>query len=472
MTFRQGDSVGDYKIIGALGAGGMGRVFKVEHVFTKRLEAMKILLRDQANQQEFVQRFLREVQVQASLNHPNIASVYNAFVVEDDLLLVMELIEGESLESVLQRGPLPWRTAVGYACQALSALGEAHAKEITHRDIKPSNIMITPAHTVKITDFGLAKVGGVDVRLTQSGALMGSVHYASPEQMKGSSATDGRSDLYSLGVVLYEMVTGSKPFDGESQFAIMSGHVADAPIPPIVRRPALPQALSDLILYSLAKKPEDRPVSASDFLQALERISSASDFESGKGSKLLQSRIVRVGGAIGVLALAAILVVHSRQSPAIVARPVEVHSLPSTPPVLTLPIGTTMTVLIPTSISTNTHRRGQTFVATLKDPLIAGSETIAKGGAVVEGQVEEAEKGGRFKGRAQLVVRLTRLHTAERGIVAIASDMMSRQGGTGFVKHGAPAVLRAGTLLSFHTTSPVTVTVAPDGILNSNSQPH
>jgi serine/threonine protein kinase len=146
MTFRQGDSVGDYKIIGALGAGGMGRVFKVEHVFTRRLEAMKILLRDQANQQEFVQRFLREVQVQASLNHPNIASVYNAFVVEDDLLLVMELIEGESLESVLQRGPLPWRTAVGYACQALSALGEAHAKEITHRDIKPSNIMITPDH--------------------------------------------------------------------------------------------------------------------------------------------------------------------------------------------------------------------------------------------------------------------------------------------------------------------------------------
>jgi hypothetical protein len=136
---------------------------------------------------------------------------------------------------------------------------------------------------------------------------------------------------------------------------------------------------------------------------------------------------------------------------------------------LTLPTGTTMTVLIPASISTNTHRRGQAFFATLKDPLIAGSATIAKGGDVVEGEVEDAEKGGRFKGRAQLVVRLTRLHTTERGIVEIASDTVSRQGGTGFVKHGAPAILRAGTLLSFHTTSPVAVT-APDGILNSNSQ--
>src|ERR1700680_87870 len=126
MTFRPGDIIGDYKIIGVLGGGGMGRVFKVEHVITRRLEAMKILLRDQANQQEFVRRFLREVQVQASLNHPNIASVHNAFLVEDDLLMVMELIEGESLESVIQRGPIPWRTAVGYACQALSALRYAH----------------------------------------------------------------------------------------------------------------------------------------------------------------------------------------------------------------------------------------------------------------------------------------------------------------------------------------------------------
>jgi serine/threonine protein kinase len=228
MTFRPGDTVGDYKIIGVLGGGGMGRVFKVGHVITRRIEAMKILLRDQGNQPELVGRFLREVQVQASLNHPNIASVHNAFLLDDELLMVMEFIDGESLERLMQRGPIPWRTAVEYACQALKALGYAHAKGITHRDIKPSNIMITPEQIVKITDFGLAKITSEDVRLTQSGAVMGSVYYAPPEQVIGSSTIDGRCDVYSLGVVLYEMVTGCKPFDGASHFAIMCGYMAEA----------------------------------------------------------------------------------------------------------------------------------------------------------------------------------------------------------------------------------------------------
>jgi len=469
MTFRPGEIIGDYKIIGVLGGGGMGRVFKVEHVITRRLEAMKILLRDQANQQEFVRRFLREVQVQASLNHPNIASVHNAFLVEDDLLMVMELIEGESLESLIQRGPVPWRTAVGYACQALSALSYAHAKAITHRDIKPSNIMITPDRTVKITDFGLAKIIGEDVRLTKSGAVMGSVHYAPPEQVKGSAAIDGRGDVYSLGVVLYELVTGRKPFDGDSHFAIMCSHVADAPTPPIERCPDLPQALNNVILTAMAKTPEERPASASEFLQALERVSSAPDLKSSQGR---QSRIVRIGSAVVVLALAAILVGHFRQSPHSMPLPAIVESsLPALrkPPagMLILPAGTTMTVSIPRPVSTSTHRSGQAFFATLKDPLIAGSETIATAGALVEGQVQKAENGGRFKGRAQLVVRLIRLHTKERGIVGITSDSLSQQGGSGFLRRGAPAVLRAGTLLSFHNISPVSVSTVSDGSLNS-----
>ena len=145
-------------------------------------------------------------------------------------------------------------------------LSYAHAKGITHRDIKPSNIMITPEQIVKITDFGLAKITDEDVRLTQSGAVMGSVYYAPPEQVKGSSAIDGRSDVYSLGVVLYEMVTGCKPFDGASHFAIMCGHVAEAPTPPIERSPDLPQALNDVILTTMAKAPEKRLASAGDFL--------------------------------------------------------------------------------------------------------------------------------------------------------------------------------------------------------------
>ncbi len=465
MTFRPGDVIGDYRIVAVLGRGGMGHVFKVEHVITRRLEAMKVLLRDQAAQPEFVQRFLREVQVQASLNHPNIAAVHNAFQVQDDLLLIMELIEGESLESVLQRGPLPWPDAVRCACQALAALAYAHAKAITHRDIKPGNIMITPDGAVKITDFGLAKIARDDRRLTHSGAVMGSVYYAPPEQVKGSAVIDGRSDIYSLGVVLYEMVTGRKPFDGDSRFAIMSAQVADAPAPPIERRPDLPQSLNDAILTSLAKKPEERFASAGEFLQALQRVGSADESAPGnirsRWLELLQSRLARAGAAIVAVALGVVLIGHSRPIPAV---PTALSAESSPQPVrkptasaLILSAGTPLRVLLPKTLSTSTHDTGDAFFATLKDPLIVGSETVAKAGAMVEGRVEHVERGGRFKGRPLLVVRLTRLHTIERGPVAIASDSISRQGGAGFLKRGAPAFLPAGSVLSFHNTFAVAV---------------
>jgi hypothetical protein len=244
----------------------------------------------------------------------------------------------------------------------------------------------------------------------------------------------------------------------------------------------LPQALNDVILTSMAKTPEERLASAGDFLQALERVSSAPDPKSSQGrrswlgrmraGKLLQSHIARVGSAAVVLALAAILVAHFRQSPHSMPQRTTVESsLPALrkPPaeMLILPAGTKMTVLIPRPVSTSTHRSGQAFFATLRDPLIAGSETIATAGALVEGQVRNAENGGRFKGRAQLVVCLTRLHTKERGIIGITSDSLSQQGGSGFLRRGAPAVLRAGSLLSFHTISPVSVSTVSDGSLNS-----
>jgi len=228
--------------------------------------------------------------------------------------------------------------------------------------------------------------------------------------------------------------------------------------------------------------PEERLASASDFLRALERVSSAPDLKSSKGrlmwtkrmraTTLPQSRLVRVGCAVVVLALGAILVAHSRQSPHNMPQRATVESyLPALrkPPagMLILPEGTTMTVLIPRPISTSTHRTGQAFFATLKEPLIAGSETIATAGALVEGQVKKAENGGRFKGRAQLVVRLTRLHTKERGIIAITSDSLNQQGGSGFLWRGAPAVLRGGAALSFHNISLVSVSTASDGSLNS-----
>jgi Serine/threonine protein kinase len=326
--------------------------------------------------------------------------------------------------------------------------------------------MITPDGVVKITDFGLAKIARDDMRLTHSGAVMGSVHYAPPEQVKGSAVIDGRSDIYSLGVVLYEMVTGRKPFDGDSRFAIMSAQVAEAPVPPIERRPDLPQSLNDVILTSLAKKPEDRFASAGEFLQALQRVGSVAESTHGNPHsmwiKLWQSRLVRAGAAIAAVALGVVLIGHSRPIPAVPAAPAALES--SQPPLrkppapaLILSAGTPLRVLLPKALSTSTQGTGDLFFATLKDPLIIDSETVAKAGAVVEGRVEHAERGGRFKGRAQLVVRLTRLHTIERGPVAIASDSLSRQGGAGFLKHGAPAVLPAGAVLSFHNIYAVAV---------------
>ena len=253
MGFSIGDSVGDYRILEELGRGGMGQVFKVEHTITRRVEAMKILAGGRPDVQQAA-RSLREIQLQASLDHPNIAAVHNAFWAGDDLVLVMELIEGRSLRSVLEDGRLPLATTLDYAGQALSALSYAHAHGVIHRDISPANMMIGPDAVLKLTDFGLAK-GSLDARLSQSGAPLGSLWYMPPEQVRGS-ATDARSDIYSLGAVLYELASGRKPFDGESAYAIMADQVAKPPAPLSEVDPSLPQALSAAVLRALDKEPQ------------------------------------------------------------------------------------------------------------------------------------------------------------------------------------------------------------------------
>ena len=174
MSFGIGDTVGTYKIVGAIGAGGMGEVFRVEHVVTKRVEAMKILAAATSTSSEQDQRFLREIQVQASLSHPNIAAVHNAFWEDKHLVMIMELIEGASLRTLLEGGRIPLASAIDYACQALAALDYAHSHGVVHRDISPANMIITEDGTLKLTDFGLAK-SLKDIRLTQTGALVGSL---------------------------------------------------------------------------------------------------------------------------------------------------------------------------------------------------------------------------------------------------------------------------------------------------------
>ena len=271
MSFRIGDTVGTYKIVAAIGSGGMGEVFRVEHAVTRRVEAMKILAADTSCTREQDQRFLREIQLQAHLSHPHIAAVHNAFWQDGHLIMIMELIGGSSLRSVLERGRLPLPSAIDYACQALEALDYAHAAGVVHRDISPANMILTEGGALKLTDFGLAK-SLHDIRLTQTGTLLGSLYYASPEQIRGTGKTDARADIYSLGAVLFEMVTGEKLFASESPFTLMLAHVEQPPRRPSEVRRDLPPEMDEIVLKALEKDPEKRFPSAELFRCALESV--------------------------------------------------------------------------------------------------------------------------------------------------------------------------------------------------------
>ncbi len=267
MSLQCGDTIGDYLIIAELGVGGMGKVFKVRNLISDRVEALKVLLPDLQNNQELVNRFLREIKVHASLVHPNIAILYTATCVSNQLLMFIEMIDGITLAEKIKSGPLDPRDAVNYMSQMLLALSYAHNRGVIHRDIKPSNIMVTPKGVVKLMDFGIAR-GDSDRKLTSTGTALGSLYYMSPEQVKGSEP-DGRSDLYSAGVAAYEILTGKTPFDGQTEYAIMTAHVMSEPDPPVKWNPNLPPALSAVIMKSLAKNSAERFQTAEEFRLAL-----------------------------------------------------------------------------------------------------------------------------------------------------------------------------------------------------------
>ena len=268
--FSTGQHVGDYEILSILGHGGMGKVYKVRNIISDRVEAMKILLPDLNSNQSLADRFLREIRLLATLNHPNIAALRTALTYENQLVMIMEFVEGETLANRLARAPLSTAEAVNYSEQVLAALSYAHKQNIIHRDIKPANMMLTPQGVVKLMDFGIAR-SSTDGSLTSTGTTLGSLNYMPPEQVRGEGA-DARSDIYSFGVSLYEMLTGKLPFQSDSQYALMTAHLNETPPAPITLREDLPPGLNEIIMIAISKNPSERFQSADAFRNALSTV--------------------------------------------------------------------------------------------------------------------------------------------------------------------------------------------------------
>jgi len=264
-----GNVISSYKIMAKLGEGAMGTVYKGLDFMLDREVAIKVLRPELARYPELVERFRAEAVTLAKLHHANIATLYNFLRQGDDYFMVMEYVPGETLDALLRRcGALPSQQAVALFAQALEGIARAHKMGIIHRDIKPANVMLTPAGEVKVMDFGIAKALNSAQRLTREGRLVGTVEYMSPEQIHGE-ALDTRSDIYSLGVLLYELLTGRAPFSSTSEFAIMQAHVSAAPLPPRELVPSIPQAVERALLQALAKEPAQRFETAEAFRTAL-----------------------------------------------------------------------------------------------------------------------------------------------------------------------------------------------------------
>ena len=263
-----GQLLGNYKIEAKLGEGGMGAVYRGVDTMLDREVAIKALKPELASQTAIVERFRSEAVTLAKLNHPNIAALYTMFRQGEELYMVLEFVRGETLDEILQkRGALPADEVIPVFCQILDGIDHAHELGIVHRDIKPANMMLTEGGKLKVLDFGIARLLG-SARMTRAGNIIRTLEYMAPEQVKGQE-TDARSDIYALGMMLYEVLTGKTPFDTENEFELMKLQTEEMPVLPRTINPAIPEEVEAAIMQAIAKNPDERYQTAGEFREVL-----------------------------------------------------------------------------------------------------------------------------------------------------------------------------------------------------------
>jgi len=350
MAILNGKRLGPYEILSAIGAGGMGEVYRARDTRLERIVAVKILPDHLSDRAELRDRFEREARTIASLNHPHICTLYDIGHQDGIDYLVLEYLEGETLAERLKKGPLPLDQVLQYAMEISDGLDKAHRKGITHRDLKPGNIMLTKSGT-KLLDFGLAKLRGPQTsvanlsalptegsNLTAQGSIVGTLQYMAPEQLEGKEA-DARTDIFAFGTITYEMATGKKAFEGKSQASLIAKILETDPPPMSSLQPMTPPALDRAVKTCLAKEPDNRWQTASDLCRELKWMAEESTPKSAPSAVALASSrisrrwvLVSAAACVFAAAIAALVVWALRPAPAPVARPV-------TRTVITLPPG-------------------------------------------------------------------------------------------------------------------------------------